>query len=467
MQNITEDETEKLKECADLSRPHTWFPNARALHRKIVFHVGPTNSGKTYEALEMIKKADSGVYCAPLKLLAAEVYQKLNKSGVPCDFVTGDQRKYAVSKSEPANHLSTTAEMLPLNLLVDMAVIDEIQMVRDFHRGFAFTRAVLGVAAFEVHLLEVRRYERKTPLVISTHGLNGLQNIRDGDCIVSFRKRNLFDYVTKLNLKHGRESAIIFGDLPASMKLTQAAKFNDPKDSCKVLVSTDAVGMGINLDIRRIIFSELTKKDGTLIEPHLVRQIAGRAGRFGFHEIGTVLAMDEESNNALTKLMHEPIKDISKAGILPTLPIMEAFSAHMPGCSLLTLLNKFGEVCSVSADFFLCDLDDIRRLALATDHVSLPTLKEKWLFCACYGQGNAITYEFLVGLLKDLLSIATSVEGFNRLSDAYDVVGGYLWLSYRFPDRFPDVDKVSCLEGVIEERFRESLEFCMKKKTFP
>lgn len=96
----------------------------------------------------------------------------------------------------------------------------------------------------------------------------------------------------------GRDSSIIFGDLPASTKLSQANKFNDPGNSCKILIATDAIGMGLNLNIKRffvkllyyfrIIFTTLIKR-GKLMPAHFVRQIAGRAGRFGLgYSTGTV-----------------------------------------------------------------------------------------------------------------------------------------------------------------------------------
>lgn len=83
------------------------------MERKIIFHAGPTNSGKTYQALEKLRTSESGVYCGPLKMLAVEVSQKLNSKGTPCDLVTGEERRYANPGTE-ATHLSCTVEMVPL-----------------------------------------------------------------------------------------------------------------------------------------------------------------------------------------------------------------------------------------------------------------------------------------------------------------------------------------------------------------
>lgn len=73
----------------DLRKPHLWYPMARSLKRKLVYHMGPTNSGKTYNALLAMRSAESGVYCGPLRLLAMEVYDELNALGTHCNLTTG------------------------------------------------------------------------------------------------------------------------------------------------------------------------------------------------------------------------------------------------------------------------------------------------------------------------------------------------------------------------------------------
>lgn len=170
---------DELKMISDLTEPSNWYPEARQLQRRVIFHAGPTNSGKTYHALERFLGSKSGVYCGPLKLLAVEVANKSNAKGVPCDLVTGEERKLVREDNEPAAHVSCTVEMTNVNqtyevklsknplcdvwrsrlatLYFQVAVIDEIQMVQDYQRGWAWTRALLGVPAQEVHVCgEVR-----------------------------------------------------------------------------------------------------------------------------------------------------------------------------------------------------------------------------------------------------------------------------------------------------------------------
>ena len=77
----------------DLRKPHLWYPVARALQRRLVYHMGPTNSGKTYNALQAMRAAPSGVYCGPLRLLAMEIYDELNAAGTYCNLITGDLKR--------------------------------------------------------------------------------------------------------------------------------------------------------------------------------------------------------------------------------------------------------------------------------------------------------------------------------------------------------------------------------------
>ncbi|KAM4605799.1 ATP-dependent RNA helicase SUPV3L1, mitochondrial-like isoform 1-T1 [Discoglossus pictus] len=255
-----------LRKISDLRLPPNWYPEARSIQRKIVFHAGPTNSGKTYHAIQRYLSAKSGVYCGPLKLLAHEIYQKSNDSGVPCDLITGEELVFVDPEGRPASHAACTIEMCSVNTPYEVAVIDEIQMIRDPSRGWAWTRALLGLCAEEIHVcgeaaaiemvtelmfttgeeVEVRSYERLTPIQILDNALESLDNLHPGDCIVCFNKNDIYSVSRQIEAR-GLECAVIYGSLPPGTKLAQAKKFNDPDDPCKILVATDAIGMGLNL----------------------------------------------------------------------------------------------------------------------------------------------------------------------------------------------------------------------------
>lgn len=239
-----------LKKISDLRTPASWYPSARAINRKIVFHSGPTNSGKTYHAMERFLNAKSGVYCGPLKMLATEVYQKSNDRGTPCDLVTGEERKFAINSDTPSHHVSCTVEMTSLSIPYEVAIIDEIQQMRDPGRGWAWTRAFLGLIAEEVHVcgepgtsellkrlcettgedLEIRNYKRLTELSVEETALGSLDNVLPGDCIVCFSKNDIYSVSREIESR-GKEVSVIYGTLPPGTKLAQAAKFNDPNNS--------------------------------------------------------------------------------------------------------------------------------------------------------------------------------------------------------------------------------------------
>lgn len=90
------------------------YPEARSLKRKIIFHCGPTNSGKTFHAIKKFLQSNTGIYCGPLKLLAVEIFNKSNESGTKCDLVTGEEIIYSGSDGDHTNHVSCTVEMCSL-----------------------------------------------------------------------------------------------------------------------------------------------------------------------------------------------------------------------------------------------------------------------------------------------------------------------------------------------------------------
>ncbi|CAD5221350.1 unnamed protein product [Bursaphelenchus xylophilus] len=456
---------EELKHISDLTQPHTWYEGTRSIHRRIIFHAGPTNSGKTYNALKAFNEAGTGVYCGPLRLLAAEVFRKSNELGVPCDLATGDDRQFATSNHEPAQHLSCTVEMLSLEMQFDVAVIDEIQMLRDSQRGWAWTRALLGVCAKEVHVcgesaaldivckvldpigehVEVREYERKSPYHISTHALKNVNNVQDGDCIVCFNRKHILAVTRQLE-RLNIPCAVIYGAMPPQTKLDQAARFNDPDDATNVLVATDAIGMGLNLNIKRIIFFSLCKSSGLIPNYHAL-QIAGRAGRYG-----TQYADGKD-------VLSQPVTPIEQVGISPTAEQIELFAYHLPKASFVNLLDIFVSLCSVSDDYFLCDIENVRELALLIDNIPLD-LSVRFNFCKVplknkgplgtyfqkmarrYSSGFPLTEDWLAQMIEWPPSPAETLADIVHLEDLYDILTAYIWLGLRYEHMFPDVEVV-------------------------
>ena len=377
---------DELKLISDLTNPPNWYPDARGINRKIIFHSGPTNSGKTYHALERFLSAKSGIYCGPLKLLAVEVFNKSNARGTPCDLVTGEERRPGRKDGEQADHVACTVEMGNMGQPYEVCVIDEIQVIKDYQRGWAWTRALLGIQAQEIHVcgegaavdlvreicistgeeVEVRNYKRLTPLVVQTAAVGTVENIQPGDCIVCFNKQDIYNISRQLE-QRGIEVAVIYGSLPPNTKLAMAAKFNDPKDSCKVMVATDAVGMGLNLNIRRMVFYSINKvqltqdgeKEVDLISVSQALQIAGRAGRFGTAwETGYVTTFKQEELKPLQDLLKQSPDEILQAGLHPTFDQLELYAYHLPYATLANLVDIFISLSTLDDSMYsLCHLD--------------------------------------------------------------------------------------------------------------
>ncbi|WP_325199218.1 helicase-related protein [Oscillibacter sp.] len=286
--------------------PKDEYPEARAMRRHFILHLGGTNTGKTYAGFQRLKQARSGVYLAPLRLLALEAQETLLEAGVDCSLTTGEEEDARTWDT----HTAATAEKLDMRRYYDVAVIDECQMIADGQRGYAWTRAILGVLSPEVHLCaapeaedllirliescgdtyEVERHKRTTPLVCMTRTVD-YHRVQPGDALITFSKVGVLSVAEDLR-QSGKEPAIIYGALPYSTRRRQMEGFL--KGEMEYIVSTDAIGMGLNLPIRRIIFLETEKFDGVErreLKPEEIRQIAGRAGRFGMYNKGYVGAV--------------------------------------------------------------------------------------------------------------------------------------------------------------------------------
>lgn len=312
--------------------PKDEYVKARQIKRKFYLHLGDTNTGKTYNAMEALRKAKSGMYLSPLRILALENFEKLNNLGVPCNLATGEEEIL----KEGANHVSCTIEKANIKKIYDVAVIDEIQIINDNQRGDAWSRALLGMPAFEIHVCgamssknllikiledigeeyEIKEYERNTPLIVEEKNFT-INDVKEGDALVLFSKKRVLELAQTYS-KNGIKSSLIYGDLPPEVRKKQYEQFLS-KES-KILVSTDAIGMGVNLPIRRIVFMNTRKFDGEEVRDltsQEVKQIAGRAGRKGIYNEGFVATVTGNQNFIKSKIENKD-DDITSAVIGPS-----------------------------------------------------------------------------------------------------------------------------------------------------
>jgi ATP-dependent RNA helicase SUPV3L1/SUV3 len=358
----------------NFTSPQDWFIPARRMKRKLIVHVGPTNSGKTYRALERLKTSQSGIYCGPLRLLALEVWKKFSDQGIRCNLVTGEERKL-IEDGKPVQVTSCTVEMANFNTPIDVAVIDEIQMISDHQRGFAWTRALLGIPAKEIHLcgepravplikwigeklceeVEVNTYDRLSPLSITENPKPGVEGIKAGDCIVAFSRKNIFAYKHLIESQTKFKCAVVYGNLPPENRAIQASLFNDKSSGYDVLVASDAVGMGLNLNIQRMIFSKMTKFNGTSIQrisTSMVKQIAGRAGRFGTqYANGIATTFVDADFQILEEEMEKTIPDLTTAWIQPDASLIERATYLFPTLKLDQVLIMLGALAVTGPKF--------------------------------------------------------------------------------------------------------------------
>lgn len=285
--------------------PPLQYPEARNMKRRFILHVGPTNSGKTYDAIKRLRSAACGVYLGPLRLLALEIHDKMSACGIPCTMITGEEEIV----EDYALVTSSTIEMLDDSKHYDIAVIDEAQMLADPMRGHNWTKAILGLCADEIHVCmapeaeavvkklirmcgdrwETVYHQRNTPLSFLPQPFD-LGEVEDGDALIVFSKKSVLRLSALLE-ERGVASSVIYGNLPPAARKEQIYRFMSGQT--RVVVSTDAIGMGVNLPIRRVVFMETEKYNGKVmrpLKPAEVRQIAGRAGRYGMYEAGYVQA---------------------------------------------------------------------------------------------------------------------------------------------------------------------------------
>ncbi|WKA04604.1 hypothetical protein VitviT2T_022623 [Vitis vinifera] len=478
---------------ADLTKPHTWFPFARAMKRKIIYHCGPTNSGKTYNALQRYMEAKKGIYCSPLRLLAMEVFDKVNALGIYCSLHTGQEKKNVPF----SNHTSCTVEMVSTDDIYDVAVIDEIQMMSDPCRGYAWTRALLGLKADEIHLcgdpsvlnvvrkicsetgdeLFEQHYERFKPLVVEAKTLLGeLQNVRSGDCVVAFSRREIFEVKLAIEKHTNHRCCVIYGALPPETRRQQASLFNDPDNEYDVLVASDAVGMGLNLNIRRVVFYSLSKYNGDKIVPvpaTQVKQIAGRAGRRGSrYPDGLTTTLHLDDLDYLIECLKQPFDDIKKVGLFPFFEQVELFAGQLPDVTLSHLLEKFSENCQLDGSYFLCRHDHIKKVANMLQKVQGLSLEDRFNFC--FAPVNIRDPKAMYHLLRFASSYSQNLpvniamgmpKGSARndselldLETKHQVLSMYLWLSHHFTEEtFPYVKKAETMATGIADLLGQSL----------
>jgi len=449
------------------------YPLARELNRKLYFFVGPTNSGKTYRAMQEMKAADSAVYLAPLRLLALENYESLKDDGINASLITGEEEIF----DEDSFHICSTIEMLNFNLESDVCIIDEVQMLEDEDRGWAWVNAILGAPASKVIMtgsvnalsiiekiakylgeeLDVVKFKRKTPLKVDTKPTI-LRDIKDATALITFSRNDVLKLKQKLSKFHN--VSVLYGNLSPEVRREEAKRFREGQSD--ILIATDAIAMGLNLPIKYLLFDTDRKFDGKEkrpLTPNEVIQIAGRAGRYGHHEIGHIGATSKKALEHISKMFHSPMRTIKPpvkvkatqlqveemATFLNTkslTKILKYFSKHMKydgpfeATSIKTML-ELAPILDVKENL---SLEDKYNLASAPINTRSPLLKSAYLkYVDAVLKHKVIKFK----LITKTSGIAKTQMELLQAEDEVKKISLYLWLSFKFPTLFPDSVKAN------------------------
>ena len=274
------------------------LPHRRMQPESVVAHLGPTNSGKTHDALAFLAEQGRGVYAGPLRMLAQEAHRRLGTLLGPgkVGLLTGEERV-----DDDAPILCCTVEMAPDT--GEVLVLDEVQWADDEERGAAWTELLLAGAYRHIRLLgaldalplvrrafpdaDLRVHERKLPLEFV--GACQLRSLTPGTVVVAFSRKAVLALAGELNRIQPDRVAVLYGAMPLASRREEIDRFIT--GAASVCVATDVLGHGVNLPCETLLFAETTKFDGEQrrdLLPWELAQIAGRAGRFGLVERGHV-----------------------------------------------------------------------------------------------------------------------------------------------------------------------------------
>ncbi len=463
------------------------FPLARELRRKLTLHIGPTNSGKTYQAMQKLQNADTGYYLAPLRLLALEGYEGLKEKGIDSSLITGEEQLL----NEDATHISSTIEMVNFEVDVDVCVIDEVQMIDDRDRGWAWANAIIGAPAKEIIMtgssnskeaiialaeylgeaLEIIEFERKNPLTLLETPTN-VEDVEEGTAIIAFSRKDVLKL--KQNFARFFSVSVVYGNLSPEVRREEARRFREKET--QILIATDAIAMGMNLPIKTLLFSKAEKFDGVSqrnLLPSEVHQISGRAGRYGLDEEGFVGALNPESLKIVKKnFFKEAHKITIPFKVMANLEHIKLVGSILEESSLTEILKFFVKNMEFNGPFRASNLSDMVEAATIVDAYDLDIATKYHLSCAPLTLKSpyiVAAYEsYILGLEQKrtihyvppalIGSYAQTTEELLRAEDMVKEISLYLWLSYRFDEYFVDEKKARQSRHILNKFIEESLQ---------
>jgi ATP-dependent RNA helicase SUPV3L1/SUV3 len=443
------------------------FPVARSLRRRVVAWLGPTNSGKTHRAVLELARARSGMYLGPLRLLALEQRDRVAELGTPCSLITGEERD-----EQSPTHSSRTVEMTDFSRRFEVCVLDEMQLTFDRDRGWAWVAAYCGVAAKTLYVtgpasaepvirrlaelcgdeVEVNHLERQGTL--EYEGVIDWRRIPPRSAVIGFSRAMVLELKAMFESR-GLRVSVIYGGLSPEVRRNEARRFRAGESD--IVCATDAVGLGLNLPLERVIFYETDKFDGEInrrLEPAELLQIAGRAGR-GPEATGWVAAFSSRDGRRIEAALAEPQRtpDPDQLPAAPTQMHVRAIADHLGLDRLVPILEFFRTRLTFPGGTFFPDVqEDVFAAAELVDtHAPTLPVEERYaLACTPIDLDEHLFRSVFAEWLEGLASGKTvnfprridSSGGLESLEETLKLTTIYRWLALKFPEAFTDLARV-------------------------
>ena len=448
--------------------------------------LGPTNTGKTHLAIERMLAHSSGMIGLPLRLLAREVYNKVvAKAGeASVALITGEEK----IKPPKARYWVSTVEAMPRDLDVAFLAVDEVQLGADFERGHVFTDRILNMRAREETLIlgaaTMRGIvERLLPganivsrprlSMLTYAGEKKITRLPTRSAIVAFSAAEVYAIAELIRRQRGG-AAVVLGALSPRTRNAQVAMYQS--GDVDYLVATDAIGMGLNLDVDHVAFASDRKFDGyqfRKLNPSELGQIAGRAGRATrdgtFGTTGRCDPFDQELVHALESHTFEPVRmlqwrnsalDFASIGALQaslSMPPQEQGLTRAPTGEDILVLEHAGRdddvkalargAAAIQRLWDVCQVPDYRKIAPAT-HAELAVT----LYGFLMREGNIPTDWF-----ARQLALADRTDGdIDTLSNRIAHVRTWTYVANR-PDWLADPEHWQGVTRAIEDKLSDAL----------
>ncbi len=489
----------KMRKDWDLNEYKDFFSVAREQRRKHLFFVGPTNSGKSYRGFNELVLGESGAYLSPLRLLALEGQEEIEKRGKECSLLTGEEMEIKAG----ARFVASTVEMANLDKWIDCVLIDEVQIILDKNRGWAWSQAIVGIPAKKLIMtgseeciptlkrliedylgeeLEIVPLCRIGKLEIHKRATHHLAHIEPGTAIIAFSRRSVLAYKKELE-DSGKKVSVLYGNLSPGVRREEARRFRSGETD--VLVATDCIGMGLNLPIKTVLFSQTTKFDGRDsrdLTPQEVKQIAGRAGRHGKFECGYVGAINKSSLTLVSQhIQSQQSHFLESCVVRPTETQLSVLREQIGYDSIKSTLSLFVQLSKPNSILICSDLTEMLELAEQIErraHLNSLSFSDKYVFISAplssterlieiyiswltsYSKGIPVTFQ--KGAFSEFPRHSSTNDDsvLNKAENCVKMLMLYHWLARKKSEHFPSL--TICEE--LREQVNTFIENSLKKK---